>query len=196
MKSKIKGIIFDMDGTLTVPLLDFRKIRKEIGAPDTGDLAKLIDSWPEPRRQNAWQVIEKHEAYAIDNNQLQPGVEEALKSFAAAGIKMAIITRNTEKSTSEMVKRFPVDFDPVLTREFPHIKPAPEPVLHILDAWGIQPQECIMIGDYIHDIESANAAGAYSCYFKNPDVKHWDDEADYTVSTYQEFKDLILNTLC
>lgn len=191
MPKKIKGLIFDMDGTLTVPLIDFRQIRRELDAPDGEDLAELINSWPEPRRTHAWKLIEKYELYAIANNRLQTGVEHALERFAQAGLYLAIITRNTARSTDALLKKLTVKFDPVLTREFPHIKPAPEPVLHILDCWQIEARECLMIGDYIHDILAANAAGAMSCYFKNPDVRGWDEHADFTVSSYQELENLV-----
>jgi HAD superfamily hydrolase (TIGR01549 family) len=193
MQRKIKGLIFDMDGTLTVPLIDFQQIRREIDAPAGQDLAELINSWPEPRRTKAWKVIEKYELYAIENNSLQPGAEHALKRFADANIRLAIITRNTNHSTNALLKKLPVKFDPVLTREFPHIKPAPEPVLHILEYWQIKPQECLMIGDYIHDIQAANAAGAISCFFKNPDVTPWGEHADFTVKSFQEFENLIFD---
>ena len=193
MRKKIKGLIFDMDGTLTVPLIDFRKIRQELNIGEGGDLAEIINSWPEPRRGHAWRVIEKYEVYAIENNCLQKGVEDALKRFTQAKIRLAIITRNTARSTEALLSKLPVQFDPVLTREFPHIKPSPEPVRYILNAWEIEADECIMIGDYIHDIQSANAAGALSCYFKNPDVKHWDEHADFTVSSYRELESLVFD---
>jgi HAD superfamily hydrolase (TIGR01549 family) len=190
---QIKGLIFDMDGTLTVPLLDFKQIRRELDAPDGMDLAKTINSWPEPRRTQGWKVIEKYEIYAIENNSLQTGVENALKRFAQANIHLAIITRNTARSTKALLSKLSVKFDPVLTREFPHIKPAPEPVLHILESWQIEARECMMIGDYIHDIQSANAAGAMSCFFKNPNVKNWDEHADFTVNSYQELENLVFD---
>jgi HAD superfamily hydrolase (TIGR01549 family) len=193
MQKKIKGLIFDMDGTLTVPLIDFKKMRKDLNISEEGDLAEIINSWPEPRRNQAWKIIEKHEIHAIENNCLQTGVENALKRFEQANIRLAIITRNTARSTEAVLAKLPVKFDPVLTREFPHIKPAPEPVLHILDAWQIDADECIMIGDYIHDIESANAAGAFSCYFKNPNMKQWDEHADFTVSSYEELENLVFD---
>lgn len=185
-----------MDGTLTVPLLDFKKIRQEIGAPDGEDLAKTIDSWPTERRQKAWKTIEKHEMHAVKNNCLQEGLEDALKRFENNNIRLAIITRNTTRSTNALLEKLPVKFHPVLTREFPHIKPAPEPVLHILDEWQLEPEECLMVGDYIHDIQSANAAGVHSCYYKNPGVKHWDDEADFTVSSYRELETLVFEKEC
>ncbi len=178
---------------MTVPLIDFKKIRRELNIEEGGDLAEIINSWPEPRRKRAWQVIEEYEMYAIENNSLQTGVENALKRFAQANMRMAIITRNTARSTNALLTKLPVKFDPVLTREFPHIKPSPEPVLYILDAWKIEADECIMIGDYIHDIQSANSAGALSCYFKNPNVKHWDEHADFTVSSYRELENLVFD---
>ncbi|MDD5598879.1 MAG: hypothetical protein PHV82_13105, partial [Victivallaceae bacterium] len=88
MRKKFKGLIFDMDGTLTVPLLDFKLIRRELGVGDGGDLAEIINSFPERRRGEAWKLIEKHEFNAIRNNCLQPGVEHALKRFAGAGIML------------------------------------------------------------------------------------------------------------
>ncbi|MBU8901222.1 MAG: HAD family hydrolase [Victivallales bacterium] len=190
---QIKGLIFDMDGTLTVPLIDFKKMRQELNIPPGRDLAEIINSWAEPRHSQAWSIIEKYEIYAIENNSLQAGVEKTLKRFAQANIRLAIITRNTARSTEALLAKLAVKFDPVLSREFPYIKPAPEPVLHILNAWQIEANECIMIGDYIHDIQSANAAGAFSCYFKNPNVKHWDEHADFTVSSYQELENLVFN---
>lgn len=193
MQKKIKGLIFDMDGTLTVPLIDFKKIRQELNISEGGDLAEIINSWAEPRRSKGWKIIEKYEIYAIENNSLQAGAETALKRFAQANIRLAIITRNTARSTDALLAKIPVKFDPVLTREFPHIKPAPEPVLHILDAWKIEADECIMIGDYIHDIQAANAAGAFSCYFKNPNVKPWDEHADFTVNSYRELENLVFD---
>ncbi|MDD5728350.1 MAG: HAD family hydrolase [Victivallales bacterium] len=191
MQIKFKGIIFDMDGTLTVPLLDFRRIRKELGAPEGGDLAQLINSWPPERRVRAWATIEKHELQAVENNCLQPDLEPVLKRFTRNRIRLAIITRNTTRSTDALLTKLQVRFFPVLTREFPYIKPAPEPVFHILDAWGIKAEECLMVGDYIHDIQAANAAGVRSCYFKNPDVRHWDEHADFTVNSYRELETLV-----
>jgi HAD superfamily hydrolase (TIGR01549 family) len=190
---RYKGLIFDMDGTLTVPQIDFNRIRIELGVESGGDLAEIIESWPEPRRTQAWELIERYEEEVMASNILQPGVEVALKKFCDAGIMLGIITRNTYKSSNALLRRLEVQFNIVLTREFPHIKPAPEPVLHILDAWKIRPEECMMIGDYIHDIQAAKAAGAIACYFKNPGAKHWDEDADFTVSSYTELEELVFS---
>ncbi|MCP3965651.1 MAG: HAD family hydrolase [Lentisphaerae bacterium] len=187
------GLIFDMDGTLTVPMIDFEKIRKELKIPAGRDLAEEIDSWPEPKRTKGWELIEEYEMEASRDNLLQSGVEDALVKFKDAGLKLGIITRNTRKSADILLERLPVDFDIILTREFEHIKPAPEPVLHILENWQISGERCLMVGDYIHDIQSARAAGAVACFYRNPDGKDWSKSADYTVESYWELENVVLN---
>lgn len=188
---RYRGIIFDMDGTLTVPLLDFNRIQRELGITE-GDIAEVIESWPEPRRSQGWQLIERYEREASANNQLQPDALEVLAGFAASRIRLGIITRNTMQSVEMLLKtKLTVAFDIILTREFPHMKPSPEPVRHILEKWNLMPEECLMVGDYIHDIQAANAAGAVSCYYKNAHGGDYDSEADYTVKSFQELRKLV-----
>ncbi|MHB9138195.1 MAG: HAD family hydrolase [Victivallaceae bacterium] len=181
-----------MDGTLTVPLLDFNSMRLDLGITDGKDIAEVIESWPEPRRTQGWKLIEKHEQAASACNQLQPDALEVISRFAAGNIRLAIITRNTLESVKKLLKaKLNVTFDPILTREFPHMKPSPEPVRHILECWNLPPDECLMVGDYIHDIQSANAAGAVSCYYKNPQGGAYENAADFTVTSYKELEQLV-----
>ncbi|QSH42217.1 HAD family hydrolase [Lentisphaerota bacterium ZTH] len=187
------GLIFDMDGTLTIPVIEFQKIRDELKIPPGADIAEEIDSWPEPRRTAGWELIEEHEMEASRRNLLQAGVEDALTKFKKSGIKLGIITRNTRRSADILVERLPVSFDIILTREFEHIKPAPEPVLHILEKWQIPGSRCLMIGDYIHDIQSAKAAGALACFYRNPDGADWSESADFTVESYLELEAVVLD---
>ena len=42
----IRGVIFDLDGTLTVPTLDFDAIRADIGAGD-GPILEYLQGLPE-----------------------------------------------------------------------------------------------------------------------------------------------------
>lgn len=193
-QTKFKGIIFDMDGTLTVPTLNFRKIREELNIPD-GDIAEIINSWEEPRRRMGWQTIERYETVASSNIQLQPDAAATLLNLAENGIRLAIITRNTMRSVQAFLPTVPVCFDPILTREFPFLKPAPEPVWHILECWEMAAELCLMVGDFIHDLESANAAGVYSCYFQNPDCTDYSHAADFTITSYHELRKLALNEI-
>ena len=46
----IEAVIFDLDGTLTQPFLDFDKMRTEMGLPrDAGPILEALEGVPEPR---------------------------------------------------------------------------------------------------------------------------------------------------
>ena len=49
---RIQAVIFDLDGTLTEPFLDFDLIRREIGlTPDDGGILEAMDKMPHIERQ-------------------------------------------------------------------------------------------------------------------------------------------------
>ncbi len=190
----IQGIIFDMDGTLTVPVLDFKQIRSELNIADANaDIVEVINNRSEAEQHEAWALIERHEEEAAANCRFQPDADSVLNRFASAGIRLAVITRNTRHSADIVLGRLGVRFDPILTREFPFLKPSPEPVRHILTCWQLNPRNVMMIGDYIHDIISGREAGTHTCYYRGPSLHDaWSSEADFTVSSYAELAGLIL----
>ena len=69
----LKGVIFDMDGTLTVPCLDFAEMRRRVGITCGGDILHVIDQWEEGRRAEAYRVIKEMEAEAKEKLQIMPG---------------------------------------------------------------------------------------------------------------------------
>ncbi len=190
----IQGIIFDMDGTLTVPVLDFKRIRRELNITDaSADIVEEINNRSEDGQREAWALIERYEEEAAANCRFQPDAGSVLDRFASAGIRLAVITRNTRRSADIVLGRLGVKFDPILTREFPFLKPSPEPVRHILTCWQLNPRNVMMVGDYIHDIISGRDAGTHTCYYRGPALYDaWSDEADFTVSSYAELSSLVL----
>lgn len=180
-----------MDGTLTVPTIDFMQVRNELGIPRGNDLVEVIGSWPPEKRDWAWKVIERHEEEA--EIRLQPQVRETLCKFKNAGLKLGILTRNSMKSAQKVLKILDFKFDEILTREHPHIKPDPKAVRHFIAKWSLPPEKLIVIGDYIHDIECGKAAGAYTCYFENPQAyQSYADHADYTVRSFAELERIVM----
>ncbi|MBN1865038.1 MAG: HAD family hydrolase [Victivallales bacterium] len=188
---RYKGIIFDMDGTLTVPLIDFEKIRIELGLSGEKDMLEEIDSWPDAKRKEAWDLIESYEKEVISSNMLQPGCRDALVRFRESGVKLGILTRNTISGVEAFVGLIGIEFDAVLTREHPHVKPSPLPVQEILGIWKLAPNDVLMVGDYIHDIESGKAAGTGTCFFHNPGAKFFGDLADFSVSSFGELEKIV-----
>jgi HAD superfamily hydrolase (TIGR01549 family) len=187
---RFRGVIFDLDGTLTRPTLDFAAMRREIGIPD-GDLAEQIPQLPEGRRQEAWAIVEAHEERALREQELQDGALELLARCRDADIRTGVLTRNLARSVDHFCRQHGVQFDAVVTREFPFIKPRPEPVLHILEAWGMPPGDALMVGDYAHDVTCGRAAGVRTCFFQNPGRPDYGGDADYTVRSMAELDALL-----
>ena len=185
------GLIFDMDGTLTKPVIDFGAMRRDLAIP-SGDIASVVLSWPPEKQAWAWEIIRGHEEIALEKMALQDGCAGLLGACRARGLKLGVVTRNSKESTQHLCERFGLQFDTVVTREFPWIKPHPGPVLHILEQWQAQAGRVMMIGDYIHDIECGHAAGVKTCFFHNPGFPDWSQAADYTVHTMAELARIVL----
>ena len=191
---KIKAVVFDMDGTLTVPNIDFIEMRNALQIPMTGDIVEHVLEMDEERQKEAWAIINRIEAEAIADYRLQENALEVLTLMQDMGIKLAILTRNTNFGINRFLKLVEgdINFDYVLGREFPTIKPSPEPLLHILKHIDIAPENTLMVGDYIHDISCGNDAGALSCFFWNPDHQSYKEYADFTVRNFNELKNIVL----
>ena len=186
-RPRYQAVIFDMDGTITRPVLDFRAIRREIGLPE-GDIAKTIAALPDEPRKRAWQIIERYEVFAEDQQQLQDGAKELLEKCRSDGIWIGLITRNIQRSVDALCRKFDLTFDHVITREFPHIKPHPAPIQHMLKQWDVPPSQALMVGDYTHDIDCGKAAGTATCFYLNANSPDYGTTADFTVQSMADLK--------
>ena len=189
---RYKALIFDMDGTLTRPALDFRLIRQEIGRDIEGDLAHGIEALPPAEQARAWAIIEAHEERAMREQELQSGAEGLVRECRRRNVKVGVVTRNLRRSVDHLCARYGIEFDAVLTREFPHLKPDPAPVLHMLRQWGLAPADTLVVGDYLHDIDCGRAAGADTCFFQNPGQPFFGENADYLVNSMAELRPIVL----
>jgi HAD superfamily hydrolase (TIGR01549 family) len=190
--SRFQAVIFDMDGTITRPIIDFESIRKELGIL-SGDLLNEINKLTETEQKKAWAVIERHEDRALQKLELQSGARELLEKCARHNIKIGVVTRNLRRSVDYLCRQHNIRFDAVVTREFPLVKPHPGPVLHMLEQWGIPPAKALMVGDYIHDIECGRTAGAQTCFFQNPGKPSYEKDADFIACSMAELAGIIFS---
>ena len=83
-KTRLRGVVFDMDGTLTVPVIDFasmykavlgeteyRRIRQE--NPSGVDILHLIESWSPDEQRKANETILDFERRGLERLQIMPG---------------------------------------------------------------------------------------------------------------------------
>jgi len=93
----LRGVVFDMDGTLTEPYMDFAEMKRRVGVTD-GDILDVMGTWSEERQAQANAVIAEMETEARDNMTLMPGVHELLAVLDAWGLPRGILTRNVTTS--------------------------------------------------------------------------------------------------
>eukprot|EP00882_Tetradesmus_deserticola_P002314 GHRQ01002471.1.p1 GENE.GHRQ01002471.1~~GHRQ01002471.1.p1 ORF type:complete len:278 (+),score=83.36 GHRQ01002471.1:246-1079(+) len=163
-RRKVRGVVFDMDGTLTVPVIDFQYMRQRAGVGPTGDILDIISSWPPEEQQRAHQAIQEVEEQALRDMQAMPGLVELCSHLDELGIPRGLITRNVLRSVHYFHEHHLLlpPFLPAISREcqFPY-KPSPAALLHICDTWKIAPEECVMVGDSAKDdVVCGNRAGA------------------------------------
>ncbi|KAK9068733.1 hypothetical protein SSX86_012848 [Deinandra increscens subsp. villosa] len=189
-KSRIRGVVFDMDGTLTVPAIDFPAMYKAVlgedeyisirsSSPSGIDILHHIEQWSPDKQQKAYEIIADYEQQGMDRLQIMPGnIEKAilicLNHNAGAedlccflnsrNIRRGLITRNVKSAVDLFHERFGMIFSPSLSREFRPYKPDPAPLLHICSTWEVGPNEVIMIGDSLKDdVACGKRAGSVAC---------------------------------
>ena len=112
-----RAVIFDLDGTLTEPLLDFDLIRTEIGLPPGPILEQLVALGAEERAR-AEVILRRHEITAIEQAVLADGCEELLAFLRQEGIPHGILTRNMRVAVDHFCQRFGFSFAASYTRGF------------------------------------------------------------------------------
>ena len=153
-----RAVLFDMDGTLTQPMLDFPRIKAEMGIGNRPILEALA-TMSEEHRALAEAVLLRHEEEAAGRSTLNPGCRELLDWLAARSIPSALITRNSRASVCAFVERHALDLDFIVTRTVARPKPHPEALLRACERFDVAPGEAWMVGDGQYDVEAALAAG-------------------------------------
>ncbi len=185
-------VIFDMDGTLTRPVLRFDAIREEIGLSAEPVLEAIV-AMPPDERNRAEAILHRHEEEAAINSELQPRAAEVVRGVRAAGAAAVLMTRNSRRSTATVLRKHDLEFDMTWTRDDGPMKPSPEPVLRICESLGTRPDRAWVIGDFAYDILCGNAAGATTVLFLEPGRPRaaWADEADHVVAALDELPALM-----
>lgn len=65
---EIKAVIFDLDGTLTVPVLDFAKMRSLLGIPRPHDILEVINRYDTEKKEESLRIIDTVEEEGRGND--------------------------------------------------------------------------------------------------------------------------------
>lgn len=179
----IKAVVFDLDGTLVGFNLDYRSLRAEVrgylakqGVPasvlslqeNIFEMLKKAELFLrntrkptttiEKLRGEVLSIAEKYELDAAMSTGLMSGALETLKTLKRMGLKLGICTTDSEKAATYILQRFRIAefFDAVVTRDkVKQVKPHPEHLQAVLDSLGVKPEESMLVGDSVMDMQCA-----------------------------------------
>ena len=189
----IKAVIFDLDGTITEPFLDFDLIRHEIGlSPEAGTLLEAMAKMTPPERRRAMDIVERHEQKAVEESTLNVGAKPMLDKLRANGIKIGILTRNRRSNAIAIAEKHGLEFDAIFDREDGPVKPDAFGSYRLCGFFNATPSETLVVGDYLYDILAARAAGAIAVLLKNhPKADEFAKHADFAIAKLGEILEII-----
>lgn len=182
---KLKGLVVDMDGTITKFNLDYMAARRRVldeveklglRTPEMNEQASLfvvlnkLRGSMEPTkflklRSTFYKFFEEMELEAAREVVLLPGAASTLRELKSKPLKLGLVTNNSRAGTDLTLRRLNLQslFDAIVTRDdCDEMKPASAPVLKILAELGVPPECAILVGDGALDVLAAKAAGVRS----------------------------------
>ncbi|MEM1010745.1 MAG: HAD family hydrolase [Planctomycetota bacterium] len=187
MDFHVRGVLFDMDGTLTRPTLDFDAIRRDIGLPPGRAILEAMDELSPADRAEAERVLHRHEQADAEASELDPACHDVLQELGRRGLPFAVITRNSRMVVETVWRVHGLPPCPTIARDdgLP-FKPDPTPLHIAAERIGRRCSECLMVGDSVFDIAAGNAAGCVSVWISHGDDRPFDDEPAVTISSLGE----------
>ena len=178
----IKAILFDLDGTLVNSLEDLAAASnyalRRFGYPEhktdeyryfVGDgIPKLIERvLPENARTNEIQsdmlkiFMNYYREHFADSTAAYEGIMELITYLRLKGYCLAVISNKAQEMAAAVTaKVFGGCFDIVCGKtEGYKTKPDPQLTLKVIGDLGVQPGECIFVGDSGMDMRAAKSAG-------------------------------------
>jgi len=216
-----KLILIDLDGTLVDSVPDLAHavdaMMQDLGLPTHGEAA--VRNWvgngverlvkraltselhAEPDAElyeKAYPIFYQH--YIESNgkySRLFSGVEEGLKVLKNKNLSIGCVTNKAESFTLPLLEAKGIRdyFEVVVSGDTtPKKKPAPEPLWHAAKHFGIEPDQCLMLGDSMHDVDAARNAG-FQVIAVTYGYNHGEDineaKPDAVIDSFVELENLI-----
>ncbi len=208
----LKGVIFDIDGTLTSTnnlifasfnfiakkylgkTLSNEEIVKLFGPTEDVILKEFCGDNYEKAREEYYKFYSENHFLA----DIYPGMKEILDELKSRGILLSIFTGKGREAATITLKKLSIYdyFDLIITGDEVKVhKPSPEGIEIFLKKYNLNNDEVIMIGDSPSDIKAAHAAGIkvasvlWDSLAKHHVLKM---DSDYVFYTVEELKYFLL----
>ncbi|MDN8663440.1 HAD family hydrolase [Stenotrophomonas indicatrix] len=162
-----------MDGTLTVAVHDFARIKRELAIPQEDDILTHLAGLPaaEASAKHAWLLA--HERALAAASQPATGAVALVRALQGAGCRLGILTRNVRSLAQVTLQAIGLGDvfaeDDIIGRDEAEPKPSPAGLQYFLRRWQVEPSQVVMVGDYRFDLECGRAAGSRTLLVNAPD---------------------------
>jgi hydrogenase expression/formation protein HypE len=193
----LKAVLFDFDGTLTYPgALNFSFLKDVTGCPQQDPLLEFILGITDHDKQrNAMAALDQLEMEAAKQSKPNKGAEEIVAYLKSKGIFLGIITRNSRGSILKALENFSYvckdHFDVIISRDDPiNPKPSGDGIFLAASRLGVSPEEIMVVGDYIFDIEAGNRAGSITVFLDTKKNVAESIKCDFLITHLAELKNI------
>ncbi len=192
---KVKGWVFDLDGTLVDSKLDFAKLRSLLDIQDGSPILEYVETKHCPNeRERLMKIVDDYEWQSHLDSELITGADLFIAALKESGLPLAILTRNSDRTAHSTLSKFNFkDFNPIISRDH-HLPPKPDPsaLIHICELWNLDTSEVVYVGDFDFDMMTALSAGCLGLFY-NPHSRPVPPEATLSFASYEEILSLLFN---
>ena len=217
--SNIKGIIFDLDGTLNRSKLYYELYEKQVYVLLSSLLEKSIDDVLKILDKNGYSQnfgltsiirklgIDSTYFYDLLSDDLEISkiistddkMASTLLTLQQMGLSLAISSNSGRSIVSPILKALGIEsyFQIIATSDETDLKPSPKPYLYTLGKLNLKPNNCIYVGDRIEmEINTAKNLGMMTMFVKSYLLEKENNNynsVDYMINTPYEIPTLIHN---
>jgi len=190
-----KHWIFDLDGTLTIAVHDFKAIKEALGIPSDADILGYLDALPPEESAPLHRKLDSIERELSRKTAAASGVVELLSMLADDDCVLGVLTRNTHAIARLTLELTGLDeFFPepayIIGRHEAAPKPDPEGALHLASLWNADPDDIVLTGDYHYDLLCGRNIGAATIHVDSSGEFRWRDLADLRVTSLYELAEM------
>ncbi len=183
-KLVVDAVLFDLDGTVVdsapdlagaanamraargLGSVDYALLRPCVGSGARGMVGAAFGIGVDDPEFDTMRIefLDRYAQRLLELTQVFAGMEPVLRAIEAAGVPWGVVTNKHQRFTTPIVDGLGITRRAgvvICGDTTPHAKPHPAPLFEAARRLGVQPSQCIYVGDDRRDIEAARAAGMH-----------------------------------